>query len=474
MIKKFVLLMALLNCFIAKSQVINCPKNIDFEDGNYNNWSFGIGTCCPMITSTASAPLNNRHKLCFGAGVDPYGLFPIVPHDNGKYVLKLGNNNVNGEAESAFYKFMVPNTVGEFSLLYKYAVVLQEPGHTQSDQPRFVVKIHKVGSSQPLTCASFTYVAMANLPGFKVSPTDTSVLFKDWSVGSIDLTPFKGDSLILEFSTGDCGLGGHFGYAYIDVSCSLSNVNAIFCKKDSILNLQAPPGFQNYNWYNGNFSTLIDTGAVISIPQPDLTSDYYVIVNPYSGYGCIDTFKINIIISDFNINISDSITICDKENYKLLSGINGNSAQYKYLWTPSLGLTCYDCSSPEVIPSITTTYSLEVTDQYGCKLNDSIKVIPSPLACCKYIFIPNAFTPDKNGINDIFKTMSEIELSNFKFSVFNRWGELLWQTKNELSGWDGHYKNEPQPLGTYFYMLEYECTFDYKKYTKSGDFILIR
>lgn len=474
-LRTYLLIVILLANFkIVKSQISNCPENMDFELGNLNNWKFGTGMCCPISASPINSAIAGRHELLSGSGLDQYGSFPIVPSGNGNFVLRLGNNKNGSESETASYSFVVPNSLDEFSLLYKYAIVLEDPEHSPSEQPRFEVKIYKAGNGSPIDCASYTFISNANLPGFKKSKVDTSILYRDWSVGSMDLTPYKGDTMILEFSTGDCSLGGHFGYAYVDVSCSNFNINAVFCKTDSLLKLEAPPGFQNYYWYNNDFSTLIDSGSKISILQPDLSSNYNLVVNPYTGYGCVDTFQTKIIISDLTLQISDSITVCNKEKFILVPKIKGNSNFYSFMWTPVEGLSCASCSNPEFTSIGTMTYNLEVTDQYGCKAVDSIKLTPSASACCNHVFIPNAFSPDNNGLNDLFITKTEIELSNFKFSIFNRWGEKLWQTNNYFSGWNGLYKGEPQLIGTYFYTLEYECLFNKKKYNKSGDFILLR
>lgn len=456
------------------AQVSNCPPNIDFEEGNLEHWQFGTGNCCPVNTTPVGAAIPNRHTLRYGSDVDPYGLFPVVPPGSGKYVLQLGNNSSGGQAEQASYTFVVPSNMSEFGLLYKYAIVLEDPDHPASGQPRFEVKVYQKGSSVPLSCASFTYIASAGLPGFKPSNVNSAIIYRDWSLGSIDLTPYLGDTLVLEFSTGDCAYGGHFGYAYIDVSCSGSNVNAIFCKSDSVLNLQAPPGFQQYYWYNNNFSQLIDSGLAITIPQPDLSSFYNVIVQPYAGYGCVDTFKTDIFISDFSIFLSDSATVCNKETFQLFPAVKGNSNAYSYQWSPTEGLSCSTCLNPVFSPTLPIRYHLTVTDEKGCVLHDSTKIFPSPLACCQHVFIPNAFSPDNNGLNDLFTARTEIELPMYRLSVFNRWGQGLYQTKSIHTGWNGRYQNEPQPLGTYFYLLEYQCGFNKKKYNKSGDFILVR
>ena len=82
----------------------NCPTNIDFESGNFSNWTLYTGSCCPISTPTNSGAVTNRHTITSGTGVDPYGGFPIVAPSGGNYSLKLGNNSIGAQAERATYK----------------------------------------------------------------------------------------------------------------------------------------------------------------------------------------------------------------------------------------------------------------------------------------------------------------------------------------------------------------------------------
>ncbi len=72
------------------------------------------------------------------------------------------------------------------------------------------------------------------------------------------------------------------------------------------------------------------------------------------------------------------------------------------------------------------------------------------------IYIPNAFTPNKKGLNELFKTASICQFEQFEFRIFNRWGELLFKTENPMEGWDGTYKKVECPLGIYAYSLNYK------------------
>lgn len=96
-------------------------------------------------------------------------------------------------------------------------------------------------------------------------------------------------------------------------------------------------------------------------------------------------------------------------------------------------------------------FTLQVTSERGCRSVDTVEVLKS----C-YIDIPNAFTPNGDGVNDYFfpRQLLSKQLSSFTMQVFNRWGQLIFETdRTDGRGWDGRYNNEPQPQGVYIYLI---------------------
>ncbi len=89
------------------------------------------------------------------------------------------------------------------------------------------------------------------------------------------------------------------------------------------------------------------------------------------------------------------------------------------------------------------------------------------------IWAPNVFTPNGDGRNDVFRALGNIgRLEGFGLSIYNRWGQLVFHTKDKLQGWDGYYNGSPALMGTYVYMLEY--TIGNKPYLQKGNFHLLR
>ena len=145
----------------SRSQTIPCPPNVDFEHGNLGHWLFYTGTCCAI-----TAPLTNRHTLTSGTATDPYGNFPIVA-PNGQYSLRLGNDSMGRQAERARYYAKIPAGLNNYSIIFRYAVVFQDPGHNAADQPRFEVKAYDSATNAIIPCSQFSFVASSNLPGFQ-------------------------------------------------------------------------------------------------------------------------------------------------------------------------------------------------------------------------------------------------------------------------------------------------------------------
>lgn len=306
----------------------NCPENIDFENGSFLNWRCFTGRVdsvgnTNVITVNPSPVTANRHTLItrtMPSAIDPYGLFPINPPDGSNYAIRLGNTNIGAQAERIQYTLRVPINDSNFSIRYNYAVVFQDPGHSNWTQPRFQARLLDSASNQYITCATFDYISTSSLPGFTVSPVDTSVIYKSWSSAFISLRGYAGKTLYLEFTTADCVKRGHWGYAYVDVesTCGQSVNMQYQCGNPSTATISAPPGFQSYNWWNTDFSVLLGTGQQVSLnPAPPVNSTIWMELIPYNDFGCRDSFPVRLT-GNFNpqINVSEQNAICAPHTFQ--------------------------------------------------------------------------------------------------------------------------------------------------------------
>jgi len=375
----FSLIILLFISFFSNAQT-GCEPNVDFEQGNFNNWTLYTGTCCP-ISVTASGPVAGRHSITTGTSVDPYGGFPVVDPLNGVFSLLLGNNINGAQAEAARYYLHVPTGSNNYSLIFRYAVVFEDPNHPAAQQPRFEVSAFDSATGAPITCAQFTYVSSSTLPGFLVSGISPSPIYKSWSSASIDLSAMNGKTVAIQFATGDCSPGGHFGYAYVDVNCGLFETYGVDCLNGNLTSLSGPPGYQSYQWWNSNFTAFYGNGQSIQIATPATTTTFAVVVTPYPGFGCPDTLYTTRKGADVTVNAGKDTTICVITGAKTvqLNAIGKSSISAPtYTWTPTTGLSCTNCSNPLATVSTTMNYVVTATDSSKCTRSDTVSVIVAP------------------------------------------------------------------------------------------------
>ena len=375
---------------VSHAQSVVCPANIDFEFGNFQNWQCYTGTVAltngaNVVTVNSSVPTFSRHTI-IGApgGIDPYGNFPTLCPNGSGYSIKLGNNNTNRQAERVSYTFTIPPGQNEYSLVYQYAVVFQDPNHTIAEQPRFTAKVYDVTTNSYVSCATFQYVATSNLPGFVQSTFASNVWYKPWTPVTINLSGYAGRTVILEFTTADCTQGGHFGYAYVDVNvgCTSPVGGATYCPGAASVTLNAPYGYQAYAWYNDNLTQLLGNQPTLTIaPAPLVNTTYALDIVPFPGFGCRDTVYATLkpgIAPEANAG-PDRIT-CSGGHVSLgAAGLPG----FAYSWSPATGLSDPSIADPQATVSATTDYVLTVTNTTtGCTRNDTVRVHvadPAPL-----------------------------------------------------------------------------------------------
>lgn len=128
-------------------------------------------------------------------------------------------------------------------------------------------------------------------------------------------------------------------------------------------------------------------------------------------------------------------------------------------WTPATGLSCTDCLKPVATPYETTVYTIRVSSKDGCPGIDSLTVKSLKI---RHVYVPNAFSPDDDGDNDVFTVFTNVAVKTVKkLRVYSRWGELVYEgtniPPNDLSyGWDGTFRGKDVPVGVYVWTAEIE------------------
>jgi|GEM_PF-1764577 len=135
-----------------------------------------------------------------------------------------------------------------------------------------------------------------------------------------------------------------------------------------------------------------------------------------------------------------------------------------YLWSSGQSTSTIPILNPGL-------YTLQVTDSNGCIGTDSISITDS--TCPQYVYLPNAFTPNGDGKNDIFRPIFAGAAISFRFAVYDRWGRAVFVTTTPGAGWDGTTGGSQQPAGTYVWECVYQL-YQEPERMQRGTVILIR
>jgi gliding motility-associated-like protein len=283
-----------------------------------------------------------------------------------------------------------------------------------------------------------------------------------WSTGSTDsvitvnpttTTQYK----VIVASTGGCK-DSAFATAVINPlpTITLSN-DATICMGDSTT-LTAGGGVQ-YLWSTNPPQT---TPSITVNPTSFTT--YTVAVTDANN--CFDSKSVNVSVIPLPIPMITlaADTIC-KGATTTLSASGGN----QYLWN-----TGETSSTISVLPLVTTTYTVTVSNTQNGVVCSSTTAAQQNVRNCNMIYIPNSFSPYSSiSDNRIFKPMGEIVSSkNYLFSIYNRWGQLLFETTDPNQGWDGKYNGELVRPGVYIYYFRMNSGID-DTYEKIGTVTII-
>ncbi len=216
---------------------------------------------------------------------------------------------------------------------------------------------------------------------------------------------------------------------------------------------------------------LDSTTVSCATASPSVTTTYTIYVS--DSIGCYaDTGDVVICIYSLpSVVASPDVTILVGTIADLTAYNSSNPGTGTLLWSPDSTLSCYTCENPEATPLQTTTYIVELTDLHGCKDEDTtvVKVYCND----NVLFVPNAFTPNNDGKNDYFHLDGKgIAKLNY-LRIFNRWGQLVFETTDFNAVWDGKVNGKKSEPEVFDYLLEAICSTG-ETIRKQGNITLIR
>ena len=208
----------------------------------------------------------------------------------------------------------------------------------------------------------------------------------------------------------------------------------------------------NYQWLANGVNA---GGNSLAYSSDQFTDGDKISLSLSSNAGCANGVSDPVILTvnpSPRIDPGPAINLTRGQSVELDPGITGNIATY--LWSPATGLSDSTIPNPLASPVKSIDYTLKVVTAEGCKAIGDIKVNVHSL-----LRIPDAFTPNGDGRNDVFYIMGGPQGSRINdFAVFNRWGQKIFQVHDVLpddpaTGWNGNYKGAPVSPGTYVYMV---------------------
>lgn len=159
-----------------------------------------------------------------------------------------------------------------------------------------------------------------------------------------------------------------------------------------------------------------------------------------------------------------NVSCTETANGEITVLASGGVWPYTFLWSNQ--------SADSVLKNLTPgTYRVTVADVNNCSSVDSINILQEE--CPSYLWFPTAFSPNSDGVNDFFKPKYSFDLEKFQMRIYNRWGELVFETFDVNEGWNGIFRNVAQPISTYVWVSEHVFG-DGKKQTSAGNLTLVR
>ncbi|MDZ7744102.1 MAG: gliding motility-associated C-terminal domain-containing protein [Bacteroidota bacterium] len=236
-----------------------------------------------------------------------------------------------------------------------------------------------------------------------------------------------------------------------------------FCQGDTLFidpSIQGGNGEKTYAWsgpqgFTSNDSILYQTGL-----QLNQSGTYTLMVT--DTLNCQDESSLQITVNPApNIAFSGYDTLFVEPGYEL----NAGAGQQSYLWNTG-------ATTEYVLIDSTGEYFVQVTSFKGCSSTDIVQILWSGEA----LFLPNAFTPNGDGLNDIFKPIARYDyVQDYHLLIFNRWGQMIFESNDLYKGWDGQLDGKPAMAGTYVYRIDYrEPGQNGESHTLTGTVVLVR
>jgi gliding motility-associated-like protein len=203
-----------------------------------------------------------------------------------------------------------------------------------------------------------------------------------------------------------------------------------------------------YTWSPATYLNDPSSPAPQSTPDQDIT--YHVNISDPVCPEYDSVFDVQVIVHPSPVIVAHKSNDINCSNLNSQLSVSGASV---YSWQPAEGLSDASSASPVATISATTHFIVQGTTDIGCSAFDSVTVIVTKTDQNPFS-VPNAFTPNNDGINDCFgiRNWGDVKLEDF--SIYNRWGQRVFETKNSADCWDGTFQGQKQDAGNFVYLIK--------------------
>jgi len=211
----------------------------------------------------------------------------------------------------------------------------------------------------------------------------------------------------------------------------------------------------NWAWNFGNGqSSKIENPAVHMDP-----GNYTVTLKASTNLGCSDTTSKQIRINPLP-QIKGPSQITTPLGFPVTIPFTYSNDVVGYSWSPAANLDCPTCPDPVATLILSTQYVVTATDTNSCIATDSVFI--KTVCTTDNIFMPNTFSPNGDGVNDVFYPRGKSLYNVQSLTIFNRWGQMVFQRRDFPAnardmGWDGNFNGHPAPSDAYVYIVEVIC-----------------
>ena len=318
--------------------------------------------------------------------------------------------------------------------------------------------------------------ATCNTMGYATAIT-LSLLQPIYTAGNYTLTLKQGTdgNTILNDCDVETAAGAKLTFTTSDtVSAKFTTATTLGCTNDVIqFTNEGKIGITSWNWNFGNGKTSTVQNPTIIYP----TSGNFLATLNVSNGGCTDTSSMSIALTFDSVKAAFEVPeyICPTDNWLIVNNSTGKIVSYN--WDFGNGTRSTNQNPTNIVyPTPTTEQKkypirLTVTNAIGC--SNTSTVIITVLKSC-FIAVPSGFTPNGDGLNDFLHPLNAYKADNLVFKVYNRYGNIVFETTDWTRKWDGKINGILQPTGTYVWYLTYTDRDTQKQVLQKGTTVLIR